>query len=37
MGVVLRNEVLGAPTIWITGTYSEKAGVVDNGLGEANE
>ena len=37
MGLVLRCKVLGVPTIWMTGTCSEKAGMVYNGLGEENE
>ena len=28
MGLVLSCKVLGVPTIWITGTCSEKAGIV---------
>jgi len=37
MGLVLSCKVLGVPTIWMTGTCSEKADMVGNGFGEENE
>ena len=38
MGLVLRCKVLGVPTMWTTGTCSEKAGGAHDGLsGGASE
>ena len=37
MGLVLSCNVFGVPAIWMTGTCSEKAGRVDDGLSEGNK
>lgn len=37
MGLVLRCRVFGVPTTWTTGTCSEKAGGVHDGLSERNK
>ena len=34
IGLVLSCKVFGVPTMWMTGTCSEKAGKVENGFGE---